>query len=96
MWSSIYKCTSLTGRFLFDQHFADEANAYVHEKRKANSINHHKHAGMWKTQLKEKWDVLSDEEKEEWNVKARKLKEARKEEQIYRYDGRFFQNALFP
>ena len=77
----------LTGRFLFDQHFAEETNVYVHEKRKVESIDHHKHAGMWKTRLKEKWEALSDEEKEEWEAKARKLKEAQKEEQIYRYEG---------
>ncbi|KJA15056.1 hypothetical protein HYPSUDRAFT_1070310 [Hypholoma sublateritium FD-334 SS-4] len=76
LWSSLLNATSLTGRQLFDQDMRSSASAAINELRKSNGIGPKMHVGMLHTRLKELWEDLDDLEKEDWQRKAKDIKES--------------------
>lgn len=85
LWSSLLNATSVTGRQLFDQDMRSSASAAISELRKSKGIGPKLHVGMLRTRLKELWEVLDDSEKEDWQQKAREIKESMANNILSRY-----------
>lgn len=48
----------------------DAINNHVRDKRAEEGIDYQKHAGMYQSELKLRWDGLSSSEKRIWDEKA--------------------------
>lgn len=82
--STIIKATPITGRRLFEQFLSNTINKHVQAARLEASVGREKHAAMYQTELKRRWDLLSDKEKKEYNARAVELNEG-DGQQIYRF-----------
>ncbi|KAF7986431.1 hypothetical protein HWV62_31179 [Athelia sp. TMB] len=58
------------GRDLFREHHSEEINLSVSLKRATSGEDSKSHAGLFQTELKQRWDALSEDEQKEWHEKA--------------------------
>ena len=94
LWSSLLNATSVTGRQLFDQDMRSSASAAINELRKSKGISPKLHVGMLRTRLKELWEELDDLAKEDWQRKAREIKESMDSDVLSRYCN-FYSDASY-
>ena len=70
----------VVSRDLFRDSIRDSINKEATLRRNMSNMDSKQHAGLFQTILKERWDTLSDNDKEQWHQAAAEMKEKSAEE----------------
>jgi len=65
----------VVSRDLFRDSIRDSINKEATLRRNTSNMDSKQHAGLFQTILKEHWDALSDDEKEQWHKAAMEMNE---------------------